>query len=102
MADLLKQLELPSEFSEETLYVKRLKETLAAHREERGNKFSYTMKLSRDRHGKLLAAVDKHGMTITDLLTHYIDQMLPVLQRARPVDVLGYKKDKRTKPERRQ
>ena len=53
------------------------------------------MKLSRDRHGKLLAAVDRHGMTITDLLVHYIDQVLPVLQRAKPVDVPGYKKDKR-------
>jgi hypothetical protein len=53
-----------------------------------------------ERHGRLLAAVDKHGMTITDLLTQYIDQVLPVIQRAKPVEVTGYRTDKRTKPKR--
>jgi hypothetical protein len=96
--EALKQLELPSEHTEETLWVKRLKEHLAAHPDERGNKVCYTIKMTRERHGRLLAAVDRHGMTITDLLTQYIDQVLPVMQRAKPVEVPGYKKDKRTKP----
>lgn len=40
----------------------------------------------------------KHGMTLTDVLTLHIDQVTPVLQKAKPVDVPGYKKDLRTKP----
>jgi hypothetical protein len=101
MSGLLKQLELPTEYTEETLYVKRLKETLAAHPDEKGDKLSYTMKISRDRHGAILAAAAKHGLTVTDILTLHIDQILPVLQKARPVDVPGYKKDLRTRPARR-
>ena len=44
-----------------------------------------------------MAAVDKHGMTITDVLTFLIDQVTPMLQRAKPVEVRGYTLDKRTK-----
>ncbi len=100
MNDLIDNFNLPSDNSESTLYVRRLKETLAAYPAQRGNKLSYTMKISRDRHGKLLAAVTKHGMTITDLLTDYIDRVLPVLQRADPVDVPGYRLDHRTQAAR--
>jgi hypothetical protein len=34
-------------------------------------------------------------MTVTDILTLHIDQIIPVLEKAKPVDVPGYKKDKR-------
>ena len=88
-------LDLPTDLSEETLYVKRLKQTLAAQQDKRGDKLCYTMKMSRDRHGELLAAVDRHGMTITDLLVSYIDQVIPVLQKAKPLNVPGYKLDNR-------
>lgn len=98
--DPVMQLELPSEHSAETLYVKRLKEMLAAQSEDRGAKRCFTFKLSDDRHGKLLAAVSKHGLTVTDLLLAHIDQVLPVLLKAKPVDVPGFKRDLRTTPKR--
>lgn len=101
MSDLVRQLELPSDDSEETRYVKRLKESLAAQPEERGDRLCFTFKLSRDRHGKLLAAVSKHGLTVTDILTAHVDQIIPVLLKAKPVEVPGYKRDLRTKPPRR-
>jgi hypothetical protein len=97
MSNLAEQLTLPSDHSEDTLFVKRLKESLAGNPQQRGDKLSYTMKISRDRHGKLLAAANKHGMTVTDLLIQYIDQVVPVLQRAMPVDVPGYVQDRRTR-----
>lgn len=97
MTSLVQQLELPNEASEETLYVKRLKETLAANPDEKGDRLCVTFKLNRARRGAFLAALVKHGMTLTDVLTHHIDQILPVLQKAVPVDVPGYKKDLRTK-----
>ena len=62
---------------------------------------SMTFKLSRDRHGKLLAAVSKHGLTVTDILTAHVDQIIPVLLKAKPVEVPGYKRDLRTKIPRR-
>ena len=94
----MEQIILPSGHTDETLYVQRLKETLALRPSEPGKKFSFTMKLTRDRHGKLMAAVSKHGMTITDLLTPYIDAVTPILEQAVPVDVPGFKRDMRTKP----
>ena len=101
MSELLEQLQLPTPYTEETQYVKHLKEILAAAPEEKGDKICVTFKLSRDRHGELLRAVSNHGMTVTDILTLHIDQIIPVLQKAKPVDVAGYKRDKRTKPPRR-
>ena len=62
---------------------------------EKGDRLCMTFKISRDRHGELLAQVAKHGMTVTDILTLHIDQIIPVLEKAKPVDVPGYKKDKR-------
>jgi hypothetical protein len=100
MNDLIEQLSLPSNSQESTLYVKRLKETLAAYPNERGNKLSYTMKISRDRHGKILGAAAKHGMTVTDLITGFIDRVLPVLQQADPVEVPGYRLDHRAQADR--
>jgi hypothetical protein len=100
MSDLVHQLELPSDHSAETLYVKRLKEMLAAQGDERGDRLCFTFKLSRDRHGKLLAAASKHGLTVTDILTAHVDQILPVLLKARPVEVPGFKRDLRTRPPR--
>jgi len=95
MSELIKQLQLPTEHSEETLFIKRMKETLAAAPVEKGDRLCMTFKISRDRHGELLAQVAKHGMTVTDILTLHIDQIIPVLEKAKPVDVPGYKKDKR-------
>jgi hypothetical protein len=93
---LIEQLAFPSEESKETVYVRRMKETLAAHPDPRGKKLTQNFKISADRHGELLAAVAKHGMTVTDVLTLYIDQVLPILQHAVPVEVPGYTLDKRT------
>jgi hypothetical protein len=95
MSELIKQLQLPTEHSEETLFIKRMKETLAAAPVEKGDRLCMTFKISRDRHGELLAQVAKHAMTVTDILTLHIDQIIPVLEKAKPVDVPGYKKDKR-------
>jgi hypothetical protein len=95
MSELIKQLQLPTEHSEETLFIKRMKETLAAAPVEKGDRLCMTFKISRDRHGELLAQVAKHGMTVTDILTLHIDQIIPVLEKAKPVDVPGSKKDKR-------
>jgi hypothetical protein len=96
MPNLLEQLTLPTDYSQETLYVKRMKETLAALPEEKGDRICVTFKLSRDRHGELLAQAARHGLTVTDLLTLHIDQIVPVLQKAKPIEVPGYKPDGRT------
>jgi len=97
MSEFIRQLSFSSDDSEETKFVRRMKEVLAAHPDPRGDKLVATFKVSRDRHGELMAAVDKHGMTITDVLTFLIDQVTPMLQRAKPVEVRGYTLDKRTK-----
>lgn len=101
MSDLLKQLELPSEHTEETLHVKRMKETLAGMPESRGDRISVVFKMRRDLHGQALAALVKHGMTMTDVLNLHIEQLLPVLQRAKAIEVPGYKRDMRTRAPRR-
>lgn len=97
LMDLIKQLQFESEDSPETVTIRSMKEMLAKRPDPRGDKLMATFKISRDRHGELLAAVDRHGMTVTDVLTVYIDQIIPVLQRAKPIDVPGYIVDKRTK-----
>ena len=94
------QLTLPIDFSPETIYVVRMKEQLASREEEKGDRLSMTFKLKRDLHGKLLAAAAKHGVTVTDPLTLHIDQVLPILQKASPVEVHGYRRDLRTTPKR--
>jgi hypothetical protein len=48
-----------------------------------------------------MADAAKHGMTMTDLLTLHIEQIIPVLQKAKPIDVPGYKHDKRAAGPRR-
>ena len=101
MSDLVQQLELPSDYSAETLHVKRMKEQLVAYPKERGDQVCFTFKMSRARHAQLLAVVDRHDMTITDVLTLHVDQILPVLQKAKKVIVPGYSKDKRTNPGRK-
>lgn len=102
MEDQLNLLELPAEQSPETLYVQRLKEAVAGRgNEKKGDKLSFTMKMARNQHGALLAACARHGITITDLLTMHVEQILPVLQKARVVDVPGLKRDLRTTPARR-
>jgi len=55
----------------------------------------------RDRHGMLLVAAVKHRLTITDIRTNHIDQVFPVLRKAKPVDVPEFKKELRTKLARR-
>jgi hypothetical protein len=70
---------------------------VAAQDDERGDRLCFTFKLSRDRHGKLLAAASKHGLTVTDILTAHVDQILPALLRAKPVEVPGFKRDLRTR-----
>ena len=95
--DLIKQLAFESEESPETVTVRGMKEMLAKQPDPRGRKEILTMKISSDRKGELMSAVDKHGMTITDVLTIYIDQIIPVLQRAKPVEVPGYSQDQRIK-----
>jgi hypothetical protein len=99
MSSLRPQPELPNEVSAETLYVKRLKEAIAASPfdEDEGARHCVTFKLGRDRHRAIVAALVRHGMTLTDLLTYHIDQILPVLQKAISIEVPGYKQDLRTK-----
>lgn len=98
MPDDVIQMELSSPESEETRYIRSIKEALAKLPAEKGDRVCVTFKLSRDRHGQLLAACAKQGITMTDLLTLYIDHILPKLQRAHPTTVPGYEPDKRTKP----
>ncbi len=88
-------------YKKETDIVLGMKLALIANPEPKGDRLCFTFKLSRDRHAKLLAAADKHDMTLTDLFRLHVDRLLPVLQKATPVDVPGYKKDGRTKPKRR-
>jgi hypothetical protein len=49
----------------------------------------------------LLVAAVKHRLTITDIRTNHIDQVFPVLRKAKPVDVPEFKKELRTKLARR-
>lgn len=100
MSELVEQLQLPTEYSAETLYIKEMKEILAAAPEEKGDRLCMTFKISRDRHAELLKAVGRHDMTITDILTLHIDRIIPVLQKAKKVNVPGYKKDRRLRPAR--
>ncbi len=57
--------------------------------------------MPRDLHGRILHSLVNHGMTLTDLLLLHATQVLPVLQSATPVEVPGWKIDKRTKRPRR-
>jgi hypothetical protein len=91
------QFELPIEFAEETLQVRRLKEMLANAPRDRGDRLCCTFKMTRERHGRFLAAAYKHGMTATDLFTLFVDQITPVLLKATPLEVPGYRRDLRTK-----
>lgn len=91
------QFELPIEYAEETLRVRRLKQQLADAGEDRGDRLCVTFKMGRERHGRFLAAVVKHGMTATDLFNLFVDEITPVLLKATPMEVPGYKKDLRTK-----
>ena len=86
MSELVEQLQLPTEYSAETLYIKEMKEILAAAPEEKGDRLCMTFKISRDRHAELLKAVGRHDMTITDILTLHIDRIIPVLQKAKKVE----------------
>ena len=92
------QLELPQENAEDTEYVRRLKQTVVASGELKGNRACVTFKIDRQRHAELLRLCSKHGITMTDLLTVHIDRIMPILSRATPVEVPGYKVDKRTRP----
>lgn len=58
------------------------------------NVVCYTMKMPREVHGQLLSAAARHGITMTDLLLHLIDEVLPALLQAEPVK--GHKRDRRT------
>jgi hypothetical protein len=64
-----------------------MKERVAAQGDEKGDKVSFTMKMTRSRHALLLKYCRQQGITITDLLTVYVDDVLPVLMKAVPVEV---------------
>jgi len=98
MPEILEQLTLPSEHSEETLWVMHLKERLVDQPVCRGDRLSYNMKIKREVHAKLMKYAAVHGITVADLLMDYIDKVLPVIMKAKPVNVPGYKKDLRTNP----
>ena len=95
MGTLIEQLELPSDYEAETRYVIQMKEKLAAQPENREVKATMVYKLPRELRGLFMAAVAKHGLTMTDVITLHIRQIIPVLQKARPVEVPGYAQDKR-------
>jgi len=95
MGTLIEQLELPSDYEAETRYVIQMKEKLAAQPENREVKATMVYKLPRELRGLFMAAVAKHGLTMTDVITLHIRQIIPVLQKARQVEVPGYAQDKR-------
>jgi antitoxin component of RelBE/YafQ-DinJ toxin-antitoxin module len=96
----LNPMRLPTEHSEETLYIKRMKEALVTAPKEKGDRMCVTFKLDYYTLVKFRAAVTKHGMTMTDILTFHINQIIPVLGKAEPIEVSGYKRDRRTRPPR--
>ena len=65
MSEFIRQLSFSSDDSEETKFVRRMKEVLAAHPDPRGDKLVATFKVSRDRrrtHGRSgQARHDHHG-----------------------------------------
>jgi hypothetical protein len=102
MSDLVQQLRLPGDdHSEETKYVIRMKERLLAHPKERGDQICFTFKIPRALHGRLLSAVDDLDLAISDVLWLHLEDVLPLLQRAKNVPVRGWEKDHRLKPGRR-
>lgn len=78
-----------------TEYVRQIKEAKVRVGRQKGNRLSCTFKLDRNAHGEVLAALGRHGMTLTDLLTHHIAWAIPTLRAAEPVDVPGYEIDQR-------
>jgi hypothetical protein len=90
------QLKL-DQFTDETEFVRLLKEAVVAKGALKGNRRSVTFKLDYQVHAALMGICDDHGITMTDLFTDYVDQAIPVLRKAAKVDVPGYKADKRTK-----
>jgi hypothetical protein len=92
---LVEQLELPGEYEAETRYVVQMKQRLAAKPDNKEVKASMVYKLPRELRGRFMAAVAKHGLTMTDVLTLHIENIIPVLQKATPKEVEGFTPDRR-------
>jgi hypothetical protein len=51
--------------------------------------------MTRARYGRFLSVLKPHGVTMTDLFTLYIEQIIPILEKARPVEVASFVPDDR-------
>jgi hypothetical protein len=91
MPSLVPGFRSPDELSPETLYVRSLKEQWAKRGNRRVKGGSVVFRLDEEMRERFTKAVHSHQMSMTEVLTMYIEEVVPLFEKAKFITVDGYK-----------